>query len=237
MRLEKHIPYAMNTHAAKLMHGIKHISRHPDREREILYLLNAAEGCGWMSHYQLSESHVTLGNLYYDDEIYGSALEHYVIALSMNDKAPVKRKIAELKKLSNLKYSLDANLIGEPDLSFLAPPMRPTAKIYQFPVPGKAYRDPEDDVYDPAWEEEVANRLSKLPEEYQKSFYELREQTAGDSLGTKRLDSLRLQAMQRSYAYQLEKEGRLLDDDDIQIEERAMDLIEKKKLFSEIWDD
>lgn len=48
-------------------------------------------------------------------------MEHYEIALEMNPKIAVKKKLKELKSLpkESLSYSLDANSIYEPDYSNL----------------------------------------------------------------------------------------------------------------------
>lgn len=51
-----------------------------------------------MSHYQLSFGHKALADLYDVCEMSGSALEHYIKALELYEKVPVKRIIPSLKK-------------------------------------------------------------------------------------------------------------------------------------------
>lgn len=117
-------PYAMLAEANRLISECVSKAVLPkDCEMQIVSLLNNAESYPNMSSYQLSLAHRDLADLYSSLGITGSAMEHYEIALQMNPKIAVKKKLKQLKSLpaESLAYSLDANIASETGHSNLKP--------------------------------------------------------------------------------------------------------------------
>ena len=118
-------------------------------EEQIILLLNKAQSMN-VSTYQLSISHKKLADKYYELSIFGSSLIHYGIALELNNKISVKRKIKELSSIdcSELHYSLDESLEGEPDYSNL--------KFYTLNIPDEYYEQRNRELEQRYSPEEIA---------------------------------------------------------------------------------
>lgn len=224
-------PYDMCDQAVHLIELLMENGLSKKSEKQIILLLNKAEEYDYMSKYQLSLAKKQFADMYYKYRITGNALDQYNSALLLNPKIAVKRKIKELSKIPNdqLVFSLDCNMVGDPDYSALT--------YYELKLPEEwylqhakdeaiiaeklgmsieAYRKlhndcmeelrqeaiQEDHIYDPEFEKEIEERLSKLDESSRNEFYRIRANQKSDGvLSAKRLTLLYLESLERSFNY------------------------------------
>lgn len=88
-------PYQLNSAAMELIKSLNE-SFSKELEEKILILINSASLHPKMSKYQLSLTHKALGDCYYNNEYFQSALEQYNRAVSNNPKISVKRRINKI---------------------------------------------------------------------------------------------------------------------------------------------
>ena len=220
-------PYDMCNEAIRIIDAQQSENISKEDERQIILLLNKADSYAEMSTYQLSIARKRFADLYYSYGITGNALEQYMLALQNNPKLSIKRRLQELQKIpkSELIYSLDSNMIGEPNyvnLEYCAIKLDDeylqeredskkniaahhgmTVEEYDHYINGihsQLHQDAlEDDaVYDTDFECKLEERVSHLPINMQNEFYRLRATKAEGPLSAKRQDILLLKSMEES---------------------------------------
>ena len=225
-------PYDMVNESLRLISTLTNTTQIlPKTERQIILLLNKAETYSYMSTYQLANAHKVFADLYFEHGFTGSALQHYRLAQSLYPKIAIKRKLNKLLALpkDKLVFSIDANIVAEPDYSNLifheiildddfnekrqrereitASKMGYTIEELEKideKVAQELYEkvQEENNVYDPEFEKELEYRLSKLGDIYKQEFYRNRSNRKPDNiLSNRELDLLALESMERSFAY------------------------------------
>jgi hypothetical protein len=181
-------PYSMILMAKEKMSKMILTFKKGDEEK-VLKWINAADTYPNMSKYQIEQARIMLLDLYISHQIYGNAKELCGIILSQNPKAPIKKKMKMLDNLLANKgidtsYSCDLNIVDH-SLCF----QRASSS-------GRPYD------YDPEFEKEIEERLSKLDDLSRSEFYRIRAQRNSDDIfSDKELDILTLEAMEKSYNY------------------------------------
>ena len=114
-------PYDMCAEATRLIELLKEEALSTESEKQIILLLNKLEEYDHTSQYQLSIARKLFADMYYQYGINGNALEQYNAALILNSKIAVNKRIKELSKIpqDQLAFSLDCNMVGDPDYSNL----------------------------------------------------------------------------------------------------------------------
>lgn len=232
-------PYDMCNEAIRLIESCTDIQMDTRDELQIILLLNKSDSFSNMSKYQLSIARKKFADLYYKNGITGNALEQYRIALDLNPKLSVKKRVAELNKIpkSDLIFSLDANISNEPDYKHLEyHTIRldddyirkreeqkkelssnlgiPIKELDDFIEETRTKRQQEvlkeNDIYDPDFEFEIEERLSKLDKLSRSEFYRIRqERKEDDVLTNKELDIMTLESMERSFFHKKRKSTRI----------------------------
>lgn len=158
-------PFDMCSEAIRIIDSHQSDIMAVETEKQVILLLNKSDSYKEMSAYQLSDARKKFAEYYYTNNLTGSALEQYQLAINLNPRISVKRHLKELLAINKneLVYSLDANMVGEPDMSNL-----------------KYYESPQF-IIDPA--EKLKKDIARAKfygmslEEYRKWESELRERT------------------------------------------------------------
>ena len=149
-------PYEINSQILDLIGKLEE-EFSQNTEKEILSKLNRIDSYPNMSRYQLSLTKKRLGDCYMKYDITGNALEIYKLALKDNKNLPIKRIIKKLSECPHdaLTYSSDIHYMEDADII--------------------NHTRPATLEYDPEYEEKLSDAISKLGDDYKKSFYELRK--------------------------------------------------------------
>lgn len=168
----------------------------PDNELRAIKLINCATTFPDMSQYQIMQARVSLVKLYMANEIYGNAYNLCKATLDDYPKAPLKRTLQSLEKIKQkepgklvVSCDLDAVypflcyacapkstriMLGHPEILH---PFEET-EMEKFIRLSQSEREKEveieDSIYDPEFEKEIADRLSKLDDSYRDTFYKFR---------------------------------------------------------------
>lgn len=217
--------------AIRLMNEVDGSSIPCDVEKQIILLLNKAETYSDMSAYQLAIARKQLAEIYYASGITGSALEQFCMAQSLNPKIAVKKKLKELQSIprKDLIYSLDGNMVDEPDYGNLTCynndlPDKYNAEHYEHELKMakllhisleeyREYREniykklqeealEEDAIYDQEFEDMIYQRISKLGKQSIDDFYLLRHKKADGIVSAKKQDIMLLESMEDSYKFE-----------------------------------
>ena len=192
-------PYRVLRDASRLLQALtkKFSSRVEER---VVILINAAEAHPQMSMCQVSLVRKDLAEFYYANGYYGDALAQYRLALEINPRLPVKRRLKELEAMEDIAPpTCSPYLVGDilqfeeyKDFTHGYDKIR-TRRVHQ-----------DDLLYDPTWEAEIETRLDALGPTAKSEFHRLREARAkmgGDlTLSRREEDELTLKAMERSFA-------------------------------------
>ena len=156
-------PFDMCNEAVQIIASYKSGLMTAADERQVILLLNMADSYKEMSAYQMSIARKKFADYYYSNNFTGSALEQYQLAIEINPKLSVKKRLKELLLINkcDLIYSLDANMVGKPDMSNL--------KYYELP---QSLIDPAEQL---KRDIKSANFHGMSLNEYRKWIYDLRE--------------------------------------------------------------
>ena len=220
-------PYQLNSAAMELIKSLNE-SFSKELEEKILILINSASLHPKMSKYQLSLTHKALGDCYYNNEYFQSALEQYNRAVSNNPKISVKRRINKIlnmpieKRITSLSPDIIADVTQFPEYKeILESENRKTQSeldsLWSDDTKKRELHSEirkqlineaqlENSVYDAEHEAEIERRLNKLGEPYISEFYRIREERSltynpNDTLSLKDLDLLDLADMERSASF------------------------------------
>ena len=191
-------PYRVLRDASKFLLALnKNFS--PALEERVVILINAAEAHPEMSKRQVSLVRKDLADCYYENGYYGGAMDQYRLALELNPRLPVKRRIRELEAMTETGPSAcSPDLVGD-ILQF-----KEYANFtHEYDKIRTRQLRQEDLLYDATWEAEVEARLDALGPAAKSEFHRIREARAkigGDLLLSRRKeDELTLEAMERSF--------------------------------------
>lgn len=160
---------------------------------------NAAEAHPQMSMRQVSLVRKDLADCYYENGYLGGALAQYRLALELNPRLPVKRRMKELAAAADKGPPVCSPDLVDDILKFdeYADYTHSYDKI-------RTRRQREEDLlYDPTWEAEIEARLDALGATAKPEFYRLREartKMGGDRVLSRREeDELTLKSIEQSF--------------------------------------
>lgn len=86
-------------------------------ERQAILLLDKASSCPDAPTVFIAYVHKLFADVYYLRNFFGSALQHYELAVKFDPALPIKDTISDLKKIpkNRLTYSTDTNISEESD--------------------------------------------------------------------------------------------------------------------------
>ena len=219
-------PYHLLNDAMALISQLKE-SFDRETEEKAIVLLNSAALHPSISASQLSMAHKALGDLYYQHNFSGNALEHYRRGYALNDRLSVKRRLQQLQAVprEEMVWSASPDLIRDvleyPEYEeIIEADRRKTeelrAEIFEDPLERERHDHAkmkaaqqaavESRIYDPDFEADIARRLDALGEPYKSEFFRVREQAIlsrrdDEPLSQQDIDLMNLSALERSAAY------------------------------------